>query len=103
LRIDPAERGAQIIVEVDLVHAQLRALIDTLNGRPPSKAAKARARELRLKLRALTSEADSLLLHEEALEIAVRSRLGRTDVEGQEILLADEEAADKILRGLGLC
>jgi hypothetical protein len=62
-----------------------------------------RARELRKRLKALDTIAENLLLREMSLEIAVRQRLGCVDVEGQEILPADEWRADQILAGVRLC
>lgn len=100
---DPIAAAALIVTEADSIKAEIAALLASLNGRHPTRAMFLRARELRKRLKALDTMAENLLLREMSLEIAVRQRLGCVDVEGQEILPADEWRADQILAGVRLC
>lgn len=103
LPTDPTVVAAGIVTEADCIRAEMQAMFEGLNGRHPSKAMMRRARELRERAQALGAVAESLLLQEMAIEIAVRQRLGRSFVEGEEITPADEAGAEQILAGLRLC
>jgi hypothetical protein len=100
---DPAVAAAQIVTEADLIRSELRAMLDGLNGSRPSKAVMQRARQLRERAKALDATAGRLLRREMAIQVALRQRLGRTDVEGEEITPLDEHIAERILAGLHLC
>jgi hypothetical protein len=99
----PIENAAKITTEAACIRAAMQALFDSLNGRRPSKAAMKRARELRERTRALGTELENLLLEEMAVEMALRQRLGRNPVDGDDITPADELAAQQILAGFRLC
>lgn len=99
----PTIAAAKIITEADGIREEMRALFDGLNGRRPSKAVMRRARELRERTKALGAVAENLLLQEMAVEMAVRQRLGRNPVDGDDVLPQDELAAQLILAGFQLC
>jgi hypothetical protein len=103
LQIDPAEAATQIVSEADRVREEMLALFRSLNVLRPNKAVMKRARELRERAKALGEVMENLLLHEMAVEIALRQRLGRNPVDGDLITPADEQAAQQILAGFRLC
>lgn len=100
---DPTAEAAKIVTEADLVRAEMQALLDSLNGSRASKAVLRQARQLRLRAKALGAITERLLCREMAVGVAIRQRLGRTNVEGEEILPADEFVADRILSDLDRC
>ena len=95
--------AAKIVTEAERIREEMIALFDSLNGCRPSKAAMKQARALRERAKALGSVAENLLLQEMAVEIALRRRLGRHPVDGDDVLPQDELAAQQILAGLRLC
>jgi hypothetical protein len=92
--------AALISAEAFAIKNEIAALLASVQGRRPTKQQIAQAKELRARAKALDSGAEELLLRYLSLEMAVRQRLGRTDVEGEEVLPADVWVAKKILAGL---
>jgi hypothetical protein len=103
LPTDPIDVAGLITTEAATIKTEIDTLLAAVKGRHPTKAQIAKARELRARAKALDSGGEELLLRYLSLEMAVRQRLGCVDVEGEEILPADEWRANQILAGLRLC
>ena len=95
---DPETAAARLIEEADAIKAEYDSLI--LHVMTPQRAK--RQRELGKRMGEISVSIGHLLTREMAIEMAVRQRLGRTNVEGETILPEDEAAADLMLAQFNL-
>jgi hypothetical protein len=94
----PELQAAKLIAEAEDLKVEWEELI--LHVTTTERAE--RERQLRRRLREIADSIGRLLTREYAIEMAMRQRLGRADVEGEEVLPADDQAADQILAGYRL-
>jgi hypothetical protein len=100
---DPLDYARRAVAETELIKAELRGIMLGLDGRKLPVGARPRVKQLKARWQQLVASFDLLLLRQDALEIVVRERLGRVDVEGETITAADAARADELLAGLRLC
>jgi hypothetical protein len=100
---DPLDFAKWAVAETELIKAELRGIMLGLGGRKLPPGARPRVKQLKARWEQLVATFDLLLLRQDAIEIVVRERLGRVDVEGETITAEDGVRADELLAGLRLC
>jgi hypothetical protein len=86
--------------EAKRLRRETENLLKELNARGPTRALLLRARDLRKRVKAQGSTIERLIAIETATVIALRERLGREPVEGEEITERDEARAEEIVTSL---
>jgi hypothetical protein len=100
-----ADPGAtQLLRDAERLHAECDALLEDIlhDGRYPTKDDERRIRGLRQDSAALLHVTEALLREQAAIELAIRERLGRDAVDGDDITADDERRAAQIVEGWGL-
>jgi hypothetical protein len=97
---DKPIRAHDVPGEVKRLRQETDSLLQELNGRGPTKALLLRAKDLRKRLKKQGSTIERLVALETATVIALKERLGREPVEGEEITDDDEARAEEIVTSL---